>query len=95
MITTLQIDATAIAGQTRVAEAVIRRHLPLFEQIPQERVRRIIDGLFVELKGLIISYNVTTILADGASKTVRTIRYRGCIEDFTTAFCAKEFNLSH
>lgn len=95
MITTLHVDASAVAGQTRVVEAVSKRYAPLIEKIPRERVEVIVSNLIVELRALIFSYNVTTTAADGTSKTVRTLRYRGDIKDFTTTFLARELHLVH
>lgn len=95
MITTLHVDASAVAGQTRVVEAVSRRYAPLVEKIPCERVEVIVGKLIVELRALIFSYNVTTVIADGTRKTVRTFRYRGDIKDFTTAFWTRELYFTH
>lgn len=91
-MTTLRIDASAVAGQTRIVEAITRQHLPLFEKVPRERIEEIISNLVIELRGLLFSYKVTTVIADGSRKTVRAFRYRGDIKDFTTAFWARELN---
>ncbi|EMJ9261472.1 hypothetical protein RRQ98_004522 [Klebsiella pneumoniae] len=92
MMTTLRVDASAVAGQTRIVEAITRRYLPLFEKVPRERIEEIISNLVIELRGLIFSYKVTTVTADGSRETVRALRYRGDIKDFTTAFWARELN---
>lgn len=92
IMTTLRVDASAVAGQTRVVEAITRQHLPLFEKVPRERIEEIISNLVIELRGLIFSYKVTTVIADGSRETVRALRYRGNIKDFATAFWARELN---
>ncbi|MGS3400409.1 hypothetical protein ACB270_06685 [Citrobacter amalonaticus] len=92
MMTALRVDASAVAGQTRIVEAITRQHLPLFGEVPRERIEEIISNLVIELRGLIFSYKVTTVIADGSRETVRTLRYRGNIKDFATAFWARELN---
>lgn len=92
MMTALRVDASAVAGQTRIVEAITRQHLPLFGEVPRERIKEIISNLVIELRGLIFSYMVTTVIADGSRETVRALRYRGNIKDFATAFWARELN---
>lgn len=91
-ITTLRVDASAVAGQTRIVEAITRRYLPLFEKVPRERIEEIISNLVIELRGLLFSYKVTTVIADGSRETVRALRYRGNIKDFAATFWARELN---
>lgn len=88
---TLQVDASALVAQTKVIAEVIKRFEPLLKELPDE----IIKNFLVALKGFIFSYNVTTVGADGSRKTVRVLRYRSGIEDFTTAFWAREINVLH
>lgn len=92
---TLRVDYSALKGQTCLVKAVTERNIQLLENVPCERIENIIGKLIVELRALIFSYNVTTVAADGSRKTVRTFRYRGAIEDFATAFWARELNFVH
>ncbi|RAL75284.1 hypothetical protein CSC35_3840 [Enterobacter hormaechei] len=82
-------------AQTQVVEAVSKRYLPLIEKVPGEIVEVIIGKLIIELRALVFSYNVTTISTDSSRKTVRAFRYRGAIEEFATAFWARELNFVH
>ena len=92
---TLHVDCSALKAQTQVVEAVSKRYLPLIEKVPGEIVEVIIGKLIIELRALVFSYNVTTISTDSSRKTVRTFRYRGAIEEFATAFWARDLNFVH
>ncbi|MFH5043488.1 hypothetical protein ABWM37_10800 [Klebsiella michiganensis] len=95
MIATLRVDASAIVGQNRIVEAVTKEYLPLLEKLSNERVENIINQLLIELRRLIFSYNVTTVIADGTRKTIRTLRYRGDVKSFTAAFWTRELYFTH
>ncbi|EOS1892235.1 hypothetical protein IDT38_RS26350, partial [Escherichia coli] len=45
--------------------------------------------------GLIFSYKVTTIFADGSRETVRALRLKGCVKDFATTFWARKLDCIH
>lgn len=95
MMTTLCVDTSAVAGQTRVVKAVCEQYVPLKPMLPRGQFEAIVGSLIVELRALLFRYNVTTIAADGTSKTVVTLRYRGNIKDFTAAFWARELHYIH
>nr|WP_176690516.1 hypothetical protein [Enterobacter kobei] len=92
---TLHVDCSALKGQTCLVKAVNERNIQLLENVYCERIENIIGKLIIELRRLVFSYNVTTVATDGTRKTVRTFRYRGAIEEFTTAFWARELNFVH
>lgn len=92
---TLCIDISAIAGQMKIIRTVTNRNKPLLQEIPGKYIKDIINDLVIELRGLIFSYKVTTIFADGSSKTIRALRFKGCIEEFASTFWARKLNCIH
>lgn len=92
---TLHVDCSALKGQTCVIKAVTERNIQLLENVSCERIENIIGKLIIELRRLVFCYNVTTVSTDGSRKTVRTFRYLGAIEEFATAFWARELNFVH
>lgn len=95
IVMALQVDTSALVAQTRVIAGIIKRFAPSLEELPDEITKNLVNKFLVALKGVVISYNVTTIGTDGSRKTVRVLRYRSGIEDFTTAFWASEINVIH
>ena len=91
----LYIDISAIAGQVRMIRAVTKQYAPLLQEISGEVIKDIIDDLIIELRGLVFSYKVTTIFADGSCETIRVLRLKGCVKDFATTFWARKLNCIH
>ncbi|ENI5053834.1 hypothetical protein ABX163_004695, partial [Escherichia coli] len=84
----LYIDISAMAGQVRVIRAVTKRYAPLLQKVSGECTEDIVNDFVIELRGLIFSYKVTTIFADGSRETVRALRLKGCVKDLATTFWA-------
>ena len=82
----LYIDISAIAGQVRIIRAVTKRYAPLLQKVSGECTEDIVNDFVIKLRGLIFSYKVTTIFADGSRETVRALRFKGCVKDFATTF---------
>lgn len=80
----LYIDISAIAGQVRIIRAVTKRYAPLLQKVSGECTEDIVNDFVIKLRGLIFSYKVTTIFADGSRETVRALRFKGCVKDFAT-----------
>lgn len=91
----LYIDISAIAGQVRVIRAVTKRYASLFQKVSGECTEDIVNDFVIELRGLIFSYKVTTIFADGSRETVRALRLKGCVKDFATTFWARKLDCIH
>lgn len=91
----LYIDISAIAGQVRMIRAVTKRHALLLQKISGKCAEDIINDFVIELRGLIFSYKVTTIFADGSCETVRALRFKGCVKDFATTFWARKLDCIH
>ena len=92
---TLEIDTSIMVAQTKIIAEVLESFEPLLAKASQEIVENIISNFVVKLKDILFGYYVATLLADGTSKTVRVIRYRGDIKSFTTAFWTREIHLLH
>lgn len=92
---TLQIDTSVIISQTKIAAVVISQFIPLLKKLPYDRVETILNKFLIELNHIVFGYNVVTIGTDGTRKVVRTLRYRGAIEDFTATFWTNEVNRIH
>lgn len=92
---TLCINISAIAGQMKIIKAVTKQYVPLLQEISGEVIKDIIDDLIIELRGLVFSYKVTTIFADGSCETVRAMRFKGCVKDFATTFWARKLDCIH
>ncbi len=91
----LYIDISAITGQVRVIRAVTKRYAPLLQKVSGECTEDTVNDFVIELRGLIFSYKVTTIFADGSRETVRALRLKGCVKDFATTFWARKLNCIH
>lgn len=92
---TLCIDVSAIAGQMRIIREVTKRYAPLLQKISGECAEDIVNDFVIKLRGLIFSYRVTTIFADGSCETVRALRFKGCVKGFATTFWARKLNCVH
>ncbi len=91
----LYIDISAIAGQVRIIRAVTKRYAPLLQKVSGECTEDIVNDFVIKLRGLIFSYKVTTIFADGSRETVRALRFKGCVKDFATTFWARKLDCIH
>lgn len=91
----LYIDISAIAGQVRVISAVTKRYAPLLQKVSGECTEDIVNDFVIKLRGLIFSYKVTTIFADGSRETVRALRLKGCVKDLATTFWARKLDCIH
>ncbi|ALL93180.1 hypothetical protein RPU84_005094 [Escherichia coli] len=91
----LYIDISAIAGQVRIIRAVTKRYAPLLQKVSGECTEDIVNDFVIKLRGLIFSYKVTTIFADGSRETVRAMRFKGCVKDFAATFWARKLDCIH
>lgn len=91
----LVIDTSIIVAQTKVIADVMNGFEPLLAELPKQRVKELVSKFIIELKAIIVGDQVTTFIADGTGKAVRTLSYSGDIKAFTTAFWTRELNVLH
>lgn len=92
---TLKVDVSAMVAQMKIASEVMNEFEPLLSELTEQRAKQSISDFIVALNNLVVGYYVTTFFTDGTRKTIRCLRYRGNIKNFTTAFWTKEVCILH
>lgn len=90
---TLELDLSAMVSQTKLIADVLQGFEPLLSGLSKQRIKDLLSKFIVELKTILVGDLVTTVIADGTGKAVRTLRYSRDVKEFTTAFWTRELNI--